>query len=152
MKQANALHSLITGSSHLFIYSTQRPRISSKSLRLILHELLATYVRQWNKTKNKVYSNDQSISKLFIYYKNVYILIYQSWLLRYNWNFRMNEGIYVWNARGDQGYLSDGTLSGLNNPARKTQFASIIHEKRFLFLKFMKNDVAFLNWPCCRQI
>ena len=44
----------------------------------------------------------------------------------------MNEGIYVWNARGDQGYLSDGTLSGLNNPARKTQFASIIHEKRFV--------------------
>ena len=44
----------------------------------------------------------------------------------------MNEGIYVWNARGDQGYLSDGTLSGLNNPTRKTQFASIIHEKRFV--------------------
>ena len=25
-----------------------------------------------------------------------------------------NEGIYVWNARGDQQYLSDGTPSGLD--------------------------------------
>ena len=38
----------------------------------------------------------------------------------------------MWNARGDQGYLSDGTQSGLDDSERKTQFKSITHEKRFV--------------------
>ena len=53
---------------------------------------------------------------------------------------RSNEGIYVWNARGDQGYLSDGTESGLDEPTRKTQLTSISHEKRFI------------NEPHCSQL
>ena len=44
----------------------------------------------------------------------------------------MNEGIYVWNARGDQGYLSDGTESGLADTERKSRFNSITHKNRFV--------------------
>ena len=45
---------------------------------------------------------------------------------------RANEGIYVWNARGNQGYLSDGTSSGLDKITRKTIINSITDDKRFV--------------------
>ena len=38
----------------------------------------------------------------------------------------------MWNARGDQGYLSDGSKSGLDGSERKTLLKSITHEKRFV--------------------
>ena len=38
----------------------------------------------------------------------------------------------MWNARGDQGHLSDGTSSGLEKLTRKREVNSITDERRFV--------------------
>ena len=42
---------------------------------------------------------------------------------------KMNEGLYVWNARGDQRYLSDGSLSTVGNQTSKRDLKTITAEK-----------------------